>query len=81
MTVDDTPLPGVLIIRPRVFRDGRGFFLETYHRERYVAAGLTDVFVQDNHSRSRRGTIRGLHLQLNPPQAKLVRVVVGRVLD
>lgn len=81
MTVDDTPLPGVRIIRPRVFKDDRGFFLETYHRERYAAAGITDLFVQDNHSRSTHGTIRGLHLQLDPPQAKLVRVVVGRVLD
>lgn len=81
MMVDDTPLPGVRIIRPRVFKDDRGFFLETYHHARYAAAGITDVFVQDNHSRSVRGTIRGLHLQLDPPQAKLVRVVVGRVFD
>lgn len=81
MTVDDTPLPGVRIIRPRVFRDDRGFFLETYHHERYAAHGITDVFVQDNHSSSAYGTIRGLHLQFDPPQAKLVRVVRGRVLD
>jgi dTDP-4-dehydrorhamnose 3,5-epimerase len=81
VTVVDTPLPGVRIVRPTVHRDARGFFLETYHRDRYVAAGIGDVFVQDNHSRSARGTIRGLHLQVDPPQAKLVRVVVGRVVD
>lgn len=81
MTVEDTPLPGVRLIRPRVFRDARGFFLETYHRERYAAHGIGDVFVQDNHSQSAQGTIRGLHLQIDPPQAKLVRVVRGRVLD
>lgn len=81
MTIVETPLPGLRILHPRVFRDERGFFLETYHQQRYAAAGITDVFVQDNHSRSGHGTIRGLHLQLDPPQAKLVRVVVGRVLD
>jgi dTDP-4-dehydrorhamnose 3,5-epimerase len=81
MTVDDAPLPGVKIVRPRVYRDERGFFLETYHRDRYAAAGIADEFVQDNHSQSVKGTIRGLHIQVEPPQAKLVRVVAGRVLD
>lgn len=81
MTVEETPLPDVRIIRPRVFRDDRGFFLETYHRARYAAAGITDVFVQDNHSRSVQGTLRGLHLQRTRPQAKLIRVVRGAIFD
>lgn len=81
MTVTDTSLPGVKIVHPTVYRDARGFFLETYHQDRYAAAGITDVFVQDNHSSSGRGTVRGLHLQVTALQAKLVRVVVGEILD
>jgi dTDP-4-dehydrorhamnose 3,5-epimerase len=81
MTVDDAPLPGVKLIRPVVHRDARGTFAETYHYRRYVEAGLPDVFVQDNYSRSVRGTIRGLHAQLKAPQAKLVRVVSGAAFD
>jgi dTDP-4-dehydrorhamnose 3,5-epimerase len=76
-----TSLPGVLIIEPRVFRDERGFFLETYHAERYREAGLEATFVQDNHSRSMRGTLRGLHWQAERPQGKLVRVLVGEIYD
>jgi dTDP-4-dehydrorhamnose 3,5-epimerase len=76
-----TPLDGVLIIEPTVFQDERGFFLETYHARRYAEAGLDVTFVQDNHSRSRRGTLRGLHYQAQNPQGKLVRVIEGTVVD
>ena len=81
MNVIETALPGVLIIEPRVFGDERGFFLETYSAERYKAAGIPLDFVQDNHSRSSKGVLRGLHFQLNNPQGKLVRVVSGSVFD
>jgi dTDP-4-dehydrorhamnose 3,5-epimerase len=81
MQVLATRLPGVLIIEPRVFLDGRGFFLETYHATRYADAGIDATFVQDNHSRSRKDTLRGLHLQHTKPQGKLVRVIEGEVLD
>ena len=62
-------------------RDARGFFLETYHRDKYAAGGITAAFVQDNHSRSVRGTLRGLHAQLARPQGKLIRVVEGEIHD
>ncbi len=82
MDVETTSLPGVLIITPRVFRDARGFFLESYNQERFQERGIHTVFVQDNHSRSVRGTLRGLHFQLPPAeQVKLVRVVRGRIWD
>lgn len=81
MKITETELPGVLIVEPDVFRDDRGFFLETYHRDRYVAAGLPFPFVQDNHSRSCRGTLRGLHAQSRRPQGKLVRAVTGELFD
>ena len=81
MNVIETTLPGVLIIEPRVFGDDRGFFLETYSAERYKEAGIPLDFVQDNHSRSSKGVLRGLHFQLNHPQGKLVRVVSGSVFD
>jgi dTDP-4-dehydrorhamnose 3,5-epimerase len=74
-------LPGVILVEPDVFRDPRGFFLETYHLEKYRAGGVPDAFVQDNHSRSVRHTVRGLHLQLRKPQGKLVRVVSGEIWD
>jgi dTDP-4-dehydrorhamnose 3,5-epimerase len=74
-------IPGVVVIEPDVHRDPRGFFLETYHADRYRAAGVPGVFVQDNHSRSTRGTIRGLHLQLRRPQGKLIRVIEGAIFD
>jgi dTDP-4-dehydrorhamnose 3,5-epimerase len=77
----DTSLPEVCVIEPSVLMDSRGFFLETYHRNKYVALGITDDFVQDNHSRSSRGVLRGLHYQLRHPQAKLCRVIEGEVLD
>jgi dTDP-4-dehydrorhamnose 3,5-epimerase len=76
-----TPLLGVILIEPHVFRDERGFFLETYHRDRYVAGGITAVFLQDNHSRSVGGTLRGLHAQIARPQGKLIRVIEGEIYD
>lgn len=81
MRAIETDLPGVLIIEPDVYRDARGFFLETYRVETYHALGIRDVFVQDNHSRSVRGTVRGLHVQVGRAQAKLIRVVRGCVFD
>ena len=77
----ETSLPGVCELRPKIFHDARGFFMETYHRDRFAELGITDAFVQDNHSTSVRGTLRGLHYQLRHPQAKLCRVVEGEVLD
>jgi dTDP-4-dehydrorhamnose 3,5-epimerase len=77
----ETSIPGVVVVEPRVFEDSRGFFMETYHRQKFAEAGITCEFVQDNHSRSRRGTLRGLHYQLQQPQAKLCRVIEGEVLD
>ncbi len=77
----ETQLPGVLLIQPRVFRDSRGFFLESYHEARFRELGIPDQFVQDNHSRSVKGVLRGLHYQLRHPQAKLCRVIEGEVLD
>ncbi|MBS0542583.1 MAG: dTDP-4-dehydrorhamnose 3,5-epimerase, partial [Proteobacteria bacterium] len=72
---------GVLIIEPKVFGDSRGFFLETFQVERYREIGITLPFVQDNHSRSQRGVLRGLHFQKTKPQGKLVRVSRGAVYD
>jgi dTDP-4-dehydrorhamnose 3,5-epimerase len=74
-------IPGVIVIEPDVHADLRGFFLETYHVEKYRAGGISDVFVQDNHSRSAGGTVRGLHLQLQRPQGKLIRVIEGEIFD
>jgi dTDP-4-dehydrorhamnose 3,5-epimerase len=80
--VTETALPGVLIIEPRVFADERGFLVETFQAERYRAeAGITATFVQDNHSRSKRGVLRGLHLQRARPQGKLARVARGEIFD
>jgi dTDP-4-dehydrorhamnose 3,5-epimerase len=76
-----TELPGVLVIEPDVHRDARGFFLETYRASRYRDGGVPDEFVQDNHSRSAGGTLRGLHAQLRRPQAKLLRCVAGEIFD
>lgn len=81
MRVVPTDLPGVLIVEPEVFADGRGFFMETYHEARYREHGIKGPFVQDNHSRSVAGTVRGLHLQVRRPQGKLVRVIEGEVFD
>jgi dTDP-4-dehydrorhamnose 3,5-epimerase len=80
--VTATELPGVLLIEPVVYGDERGFFVETFQVQRYLAeAGIERSFVQDNHSRSRRSVLRGLHLQLARPQGKLVRVARGEVFD
>lgn len=76
-----TPLPGLLVLEPTVYRDERGFFLETYERAACARMGIDVEFVQDNHARSRRGTLRGLHFQKRHPQAKLVRVLAGEVFD
>jgi dTDP-4-dehydrorhamnose 3,5-epimerase len=79
--VTATRLPGVVIVEPAVHGDGRGFFLETYHQQKYAEAGLRESFVQDNHSHSRARTLRGLHAQLTHPQGKLVRAVKGEMFD
>ncbi len=81
MIFTPTRIPDVLMIEPRVFGDQRGFFMETYQARQFAAHGLTVEFVQDNHSGSRRGTLRGLHYQIQQAQGKLVRVVVGEVFD
>ena len=74
-------LPEVILVEPDVHRDPRGFFVETYHLEKYRAGGITGPFVQDNHSRSVQGTLRGLHAQRRRPQGKLVRAVDGEMFD
>jgi dTDP-4-dehydrorhamnose 3,5-epimerase len=76
-----TEIPDVLLIEPQVFYDARGYFMETYHRRKLAELGITAEFVQDNHSRSQRGTLRGLHYQLRQAQGKLVRVVQGEIFD
>ncbi len=81
MRVLKTRLPGVVILEPRVHKDDRGFFLETYHAGRYAEAGVDVAFVQDNHSRSRKDTLRGLHFQRTRPQGKLVRAIEGEIFD
>ena len=82
MQLVKTSIPEVILIQPKVFGDTRGFFLETYNKERYMQAGFPDVeFVQDNHSRSSQGVLRGLHFQLDNPQGKLVQVATGSVFD
>jgi dTDP-4-dehydrorhamnose 3,5-epimerase len=82
LKVTETPLPGVLLIEPDVFTDPRGFFMETYHAARFrEQAGIEAVFVQDNHSRSARGVVRGLHYQEPDPQGKLVRCTRGALFD
>ena len=81
MLVTPTALPDVKLIEPRVFGDTRGFFFESWNRRVLAAAGIDVDFVQDNHSRSARGVLRGLHYQIEHPQGKLVRVIAGEVLD
>jgi len=81
MRVDETGISGLLVIEPQHFRDERGFFLESYQEPRYRAAGIVDTFVQDNHSRSIKGMLRGLHFQVKRPQAQLVTVMRGRIFD
>lgn len=81
MRVEQTGLAGLLIIEPACFNDERGFFLETFQQARYRAAGILEDFVQDNHSRSCKGVLRGLHFQVNQPQAQIVTVMRGRIFD
>ena len=81
MRVIATAIPDVRIVEPRVFADERGHFLESWNARTFRAAGIDAEFVQDNHSRSRRGVLRGLHYQIRQPQGKLVRVVAGEVFD
>lgn len=81
LCVTSTALEGLIIIEPVVFRDARGYFLETYHYQKYQDLGLSRAFVQDNHSHSRRGTLRGLHYQLRQPQGKLLYVIAGEIFD
>ena len=81
MKVVPLSLPGLLLVRPKVHRDSRGFFLESYSEAAYQQHGIACKFVQDNHSASRRDTVRGLHFQTAPGQAKLVRVSSGRIFD
>ncbi len=82
MKVTSTAMAGVVLIEPRRFGDARGFFMETYHRQRYLEeVGIDAEMVQDNHSRSKKGTLRGLHYQIEHPQGKLVRVIRGEIFD
>ena len=81
MNAVQTSLPGVLILEPKVFGDDRGFFFESYNRQALAKVGITAEFVQDNHSRSVRNVLRGLHYQIRQPQGKLVRVIQGEVFD
>ena len=81
MNVVETSLPGVLILEPKVFGDERGFFFESYNKKALEKVGIDEEFVQDNHSRSVRNVLRGLHYQIKQPQGKLVRVIQGEVFD
>lgn len=82
MNIEQTGIPGLVVIEPRVFEDDRGYFFETFHEERYQEAGIIKPFIQDNESRSVKGVVRGLHYQLgDAAQAKLLRVVKGAVFD
>ncbi|HJS17585.1 MAG TPA: dTDP-4-dehydrorhamnose 3,5-epimerase [Anaerolineales bacterium] len=81
MKILPTVIPDILSIEPKVFQDERGFFLESYQKKQFKEAGIDVDFVQDNHSKSCRGTLRGLHYQLRQPQGKLVRVILGEVFD
>lgn len=81
MQFEPTSIPDVVIITPTVFGDDRGFFMETYQAQRFGAAGLPFIYVQDNHSGSLKGTLRGLHYQIRQPQGKVVRVLEGEIYD
>lgn len=81
MRFQPTRIPEVILVEPDVFPDDRGFFLETWHQEKFAAGGIRKTFVQDNHSYSIRGTLRGLHAQLRFPQGKLVRAIQGEIFD
>ncbi len=81
MKLIPTSIPDVILIEPDVFGDHRGFFMETWHQKKFADAGINAKFVQDNHSKSKRGILRGLHYQMHQPQGKLVRVIAGEVFD
>jgi len=81
MNLIETDLPGVTLIEPRAFEDARGYFMETYNERDFLAAGIDARFVQDNHSHSRHGVLRGLHYQMASPQGKLVRALHGEIFD
>jgi dTDP-4-dehydrorhamnose 3,5-epimerase len=81
MIFQPTSIPEIILIEPEVFGDERGFFLETFREDSFRAAGITAKFVQDNHSASRQGVLRGLHYQIRQPQGKLVRVIAGEIFD
>jgi len=81
MNIVQTAIPDVLIVEPKIFTDARGFFYESFNKKSMQAAGIAGDFVQDNHSRSARNVLRGLHYQITQPQGKLVRVVVGEIFD
>ncbi len=81
MNVSSTKLPGILVVEPKIFGDKRGFFFESYNQRDMIAAGIDHQWVQDNHSKSAEGTLRGLHYQVNRGQDKLVRVAIGEVFD
>ncbi len=81
MKFHETPIDGMILIEPQVFGDDRGFFMESYHAAKFKAAGIDENFVQDNHSRSPQWTLRGMHLQVEHTQGKLVRVTAGSVFD
>ena len=81
MKVNKTPLNGLITIELDKFQDNRGFFLETYQEERYNAVGIKDVFIQDNHSHSKKGVLRGMHFQINSSQAQIVTVMHGKFFD
>ena len=81
MEFERLSIPDVILVRPRIFGDERGFFLESWEKRKFAAGGIAADFVQDNHSRSVRHTLRGLHYQVEQPQGKLVRVVAGAVFD
>ncbi len=81
MKISPTPIEGLFILEPQVFADTRGFFFESYNRKTLAALGIDTAFVQDNHSLSLRGTLRGIHYQVRTPQAKLIRVGAGEIFD
>jgi dTDP-4-dehydrorhamnose 3,5-epimerase len=81
MKIVTTSIEGIFIIEPKVFNDSRGFFMETYNRNKYIKAGIDTVFVQDNLSYSVKDTVRGLHFQIKNPQAKLIQVITGEIFD
>ena len=81
MRFEPTVIPDIILIRPQIHQDDRGFFMETYQAQRFGAAGLPFIYVQDNHSGSKHGTLRGLHYQIRQPQGKVMRVLVGEIYD